>query len=318
MRLRSSVARRAGHAAPLSPGCAAGRRERPDREWYPPFAVRPIRPAPRALLRFQTMAQPSFRCPRCRDRGWIVDLSGEGSGSARRCECGGRGAPERLVERAGVPARYGGCRLDNFRVSAGAGAADQLAAALAVSRRYVEDFVESDGRFRDSGLLFHGPPGTGKTHLAVGVLHALVDAYRVQALFADFTELVHRIQGSFDSSSPESKREILDPVQEAEVLVLDELGAHKPSAWVSDILYLVINHRYARRRPTLFTTNYRLDDERAPGGTSPLDRGADAASSLSHRISGRLVSRLCEMAHPVALEAVGDYRREVRMHQFGA
>jgi DNA replication protein DnaC len=201
----------------------------------------------------------------------------------------------------------------------GGGAADQLAAALANARRYVETFVEDDGRFRDSGLLFHGPPGAGKTHLAVGVLLALVKSYGVRPLFIDFTELVHRIQGTFDAASAESKRQILDPVQEAEVLVLDELGAHKPSAWVEDVLYLIVNHRYARRRPTLFTTNYRLDDRPRVAADPSLDRGADQRvadpqGSLSERISGRLVSRLWDMAKPIGLDAVADFRRVVRIH----
>ena len=135
--------------------------------------------------------------------------------------------------------------------------------------------------------------------------------------FVDFTSLIHQIQSTFDPGSPESKRELLDPVVGAELLVLDELGAQKPTPWVTDILYLVINSRYTRRLPTLFTTNYRLDPAAGPGPS--LDRGPDPDPTgfglLSSRIPPMLVSRLHEMAQPVLLTAAGDFRREYKVHQ---
>ena len=183
-----------------------------------------------------------------------------------------------------------------------------------------------------------GPPGAGKTHLAVGVLRALIERWRVHGRFVEFTSLIHQIQSTFDSDSQESKRQILDPLSGAELLVLDELGAQQPTPWVRDLLYLIINNRYTRRLPTIFTTNYRLDagaagaakaaPVRVAGRTkmlpkNPLDHPPDALGGepareefalLSTRLPPMLVSRLYEMAQPVVLDAVEDFRREHAVH----
>ena len=234
------------------------------------------------------------------------------AGAARVCECRRRERVPRLLAAAGVPPRYTACRLGNFKVKV-LNAGEQLVRARALAERYVENFVDAgSGRFRETGLLFIGPPGVGKTHLAVAVLHELVERYGVRARFVDFTSLIYQIQATFDPQSPESKHDVLDPVTGAELLVLDELGAQKPSAWVSDILYLVLNTRYTRRLPTIFTTNCRL--EKPPARNASLDRAADASPEiqLRERIPAPLLSRLYEMAQPIAIESV-DFRETMLM-----
>jgi DNA replication protein DnaC len=253
-----------------------------------------------------------------------------GAGIARPCACREQDRSQRMVAAAGVPPRYCHCKISNFQTSSQSPRVrSRLDAARRAAQDYVDDFIRAEDQgFRQSGLLFLGPPGVGKTHLAVGVLLAVIERYRVHGRFAEFTALIHQIQATFDPGSPESKREILDPLLDAELLVLDELGAQKPTAWVRDILYLIINHRYTRRLPTLFTTNYLLDPpaaraaDAAPAKIASLDRGrdpeppavADESGLLTTRLPSMLVSRLYEMALPVVLTGVEDFRREHKAH----
>ena len=154
----------------------------------------------------------------------------------------------------------------------------------------------------------------------MAVLRELVRRFGLPGRFVDFTTLVHRMQVSFDPTSEESRRQLLDPLGSVDVLVLDELGAQKPTPFVRDLLYLIVNTRYARRLPTLFTTNFALEAPSARPQRS-LDRAADPpddaaiAVTLEQRIGAPLLSRLFEMARPVLLDSVRDYRREIRMHQ---
>lgn len=261
-------------------------------------------------------------CPKCGGRGWIIKADG-GAGTAVRCDCSKRDLVDAYLAQSGIPERYRDCRLSNFNTrSSKKSSAEQLLAALRQSEQYVDDFIgDEGGRFTDTGLIFIGPPGTGKTHLAAAVLHALIDRYGVKGYFIDFTTLLRQIQATFDPSTTGSAHTVLKPIFAAEVLVLDELGAQKPSDWVQQTLYDIINTRYTSRRPTIFTTNYRLGAEppvdpaaRARNSSHQAKRGSisdptstNSHSHLSNRISPSLESRIHEMARPIRLD-VDDYR----------
>jgi len=265
-------------------------------------------------------------CAECEGRGWVLEADG-GAGTARPCDCRRAGLSPRLLAGAGIPARYRGSTLENFKLHGSAAEQEQQLGARRRSQQYVERFLTDDGGFAESGLIYVGATGVGKTHLAVAVLKELIQRYAVRGRFVDFTTLLFEIQSTFEPGSAVGKSSLLSPVTDAEVLVLDDLGAQKPSSWVNEVLYLVLNTRYASKLPTLFTTNYSLDfasSTSASAGTgihessdmvkAPGPVGGSKLDPLGSRISHRLVSRLYEMADVVAIE-VPDFRQEVKVHQ---
>jgi DNA replication protein DnaC len=122
------------------------------------------------------------------------------------------------------------------------------------------------------------------------------------------------IQASYNPASESTEMGVLEPIRTAEILVLDDLGASKPSAWVLDIIGLVLNARYNEKRMTILTTNY-LDETPTPEPMPRLPGGQRVAvvkeDTLADRIGARMRSRLYEMCRDLMIHAP-DFRRETR------
>ncbi len=224
-------------------------------------------------------------CQYCYGTGMEV-IAGKG---ARRCRCRTEGARTKLIDSARIPRRYDQCSLQNYYPAQGNGT--QLR-AFNYAFRLVREYPAVE-----RGLLFSGPVGVGKTHLSVAILRGLVEK-GVPCLFYEFGSLLKEIQDSYNPISQTSELKVLAPVFDAEVLVLDELGASKPTDWVRDTMMQIIGTRYNERRLTIFTTNY-LDTRRS-----------SAEETLEDRVGVRLRSRLHEMCKTVIIEGE-DYRRKL-------
>jgi DNA replication protein DnaC len=207
---------------------------------------------------------------------------------ARRCHCRLEQQQLKLLERSRIPRRYENCTLANYRLASNNGSQLQ---AFNLAFKLVSEFPSVD-----RGLLFIGPVGVGKTHLSVAILRELIEKTGASCLFYEFGSLLKEIQNSYSPISQISELTVLLPVIEAEVLVLDELGATKPTDWVRDTMMQIINARYNDKKLTIFTTNY-LDRRRS-----------ERDETLEDRIGVRLRSRLFEMCRTVEVEGE-DWRR---------
>src|SRR5438105_6857750 len=226
------------------------------------------------------MAAPSTaECPLCHGSGW---KPADAQKRVRRCDCMLQGRSARLLTLARIPARYQHCELADYDPNFD-GANSSLASARLAAGRFVEEYP-----LEKTGLLLTGNIGVGKTHLAVGILRELIVGKGIPCLFCDYRELLKQIQNSYNPSVSATEMSILRPVFDTEVLVLDELGAVKPTEWVWDTVSLVLNSRYNDVRTTIITTN----PADAPAGGAVRDNLSKGPreETLGDRIGERMRS----------------------------
>ena len=221
------------------------------------------------------------QCPKCFGTGMEI-VTGKG---ARICACRKQRAHHGQFDSVRLPKRYDGFHFSNYKPQN-----QSQTVALRSAMNFAMEYPAVD-----RGLLLMGSVGVGKTHLAVSILKGLTER-GFSCLFYEFGALLKEIQDSYNANTQSSELAVLAPVLNTDVLVLDELGASKPTDWVRDTMAHVINSRYNERKFTIFTTNY-LDE-----------RPNEREETLEDRIGVRVRSRLYDMCSTVAMDGQ-DFRR---------
>ncbi len=241
-------------------------------------------------------------CERCNGSGFEI-VERDGREFARPCRCrrpaGAGDSQAALTAACRIPPRYEECTLTHFEAGSPA-----LAAALEKCLLFCKGYPYLGSTDEGLGLLFCGDNGVGKTHLAVAVLRELVATKGARGQFWDFHELIREIKSSYDPETKTTELQVLEPVVEMDVLLLDDLGAWKMTDWMNDTLFYILNSRYMAKRPTLITTNYQdVTREQALAADSLRRR-----EFLVERIGQRLRSRLVEMCLVVRMTG-SDHRQ---------
>jgi DNA replication protein DnaC len=247
-------------------------------------------------------------CPQCEGTGW-KPVEVNGVRRVTRCDCQNLERSALLLKQARIPPRYEHCELENFAVRKIPGTDQEnlsLQHAKFTARKFVDEYPT------DFGLLFVGTTGVGKTHLAVAVLRELILRKGVECLFYDFHDLLKAIRDSYNPGTQNTELGVLQPVQDAEVLLLDELAGSNPSDWVKETLHHIINTRYNYKKVTIITTTL-LSRDSSSRYKSHMPSG-EAVPDLDYTLNQlgvTLRSRLYEMCKLVEMNS-DDFRKAVK------
>jgi DNA replication protein DnaC len=197
---------------------------------------------------------------------------------------------EELFRQSRLGGRFRGRTFDNFIVM------PHNRKAFEAALEYAREFA--DRREKGEGLFFTGGTGTGKSHLAAAIANNLLQEL-TPVVFADITRLLGGLKAAITGKSSVSEQHLIDRLCQVDLLVIDDLGKEKPSEWVEEKLYTIVNARYEDYKPIIITSNFSLD-----GIEARLEKNGKA-----------IASRLVEVCRGVKLDGP-DYRKSVNHNHY--
>ena len=254
-------------------------------------------------------------CQLCDGTGLrLVDAPG-GRRHVEDCDCRIARRLQRRLVQARIPPRYEQSSLDSYDY----GSTNlSLSAAFLVAHHFTVGYPVVT---RGQGILFTGPSGVGKTHLALGILREVITHRGATGFYWEHKELLEKVRSFYDKPVAGAEDLLLRSVISCDLLVLDDLGDITPSDWSWDTTSYILSSRYNEKRSTIITTNYHND---APFQPAPSEQSSQLAQArrakrrdtLGDRIGERMRSRLQEMCVIVEMEGE-DVRQGSKRASFG-
>lgn len=171
-----------------------------------------------------------------------------------------------LLIGSGITPRFAGCTLSSFIT----GADSEKVRALSTCQAYVDQFEENYRVGRS--LILSGNVGTGKTHLATGMVQQVIREFGAMAVIVSAAEIIRIAKGAMVRGADYTERDVIGELAGLDLLVIDEVGAQKGSEYELGLLHEVIDRRYQLVRPTVVVSNLAANTLGQFIGVRALDR----------------------------------------------
>ena len=160
-----------------------------------------------------------------------------------------------------------------------------------IAKNYVKEYEQM--KKENIGLLFCGTVGSGKTYLACCIANALIEEYMIRVKIRNFAQIINDLQKSgFDLD----KNDYIESLTNVSVLILDDLGIERDTSYAKEQVYNIVNSRYLKQKPTIFTTNL------------PYEKIQNSDDGVEYE---RIYSRIIEMCIPVKVMGE-DFRKRLQ------
>lgn len=206
-----------------------------------------------------------YKCPRCSDMGWVVykkNINGCDYDYCRECECGliKKKISDSNLAFANIPEKYRNLLLCHFETKWYGKDKEGVEKIKKVFQHYIGNYFQLEpGR----GLyLFSSTKGTGKTRAACIIANELIKK-GIVVKFATSGRILDEIKSTYNGESNYTESKLIDDLTSADVLIIDDFGVERGNDWRNEKFYNIINNRYITLRPTIFTSNYNLNDLRS-------------------------------------------------------
>jgi len=241
-------------------------------------------------LQIEPTEEENYNCPRCKDLGYIIK-----GDRAYPCSCLKEKILREKLQFSHLTPQMRTFNFENFKLKyyskedidpiTGRTYWETAQKSRAEAKRFAEECLKNP---HAKGILFIGPVGSGKTFLSVAIANYLLSRGKF-VLFLVVPDFLDEIRYSFEGKNNEE--EIIERARSAEVLILDDLGAHNYTTWTQNKLYSIINFRLIHQLPTVVNTNLELDE-------------------LEEYLGERILSRLCQLCRVYRLLIKEDIRRQ--------
>lgn len=179
---------------------------------------------------------------------------------------------KRLLKRAAIPPRFADRRLSNYVPTCA-----EAQRALMLAKKYADEF--EGAKETGAGLILCGGVGTGKTHIAVGIAHELIER-GLSAVFTSVFGAVRRVKETYRRDSNETEADIIKEFVSPDLLILDEVGVQFGSDTEKLIMFEIINGRYEEMKPTIIISNLAKDSLGQFIGERVIDRLREGGGKL--------------------------------------